>query len=58
MWADWRTTLLGIAGGVAEILVPTVQGGQSLHTQDWISAGIFMIMGILAKDSNFKKEVL
>lgn len=55
MWADWKTTVLGIVGGLSEILVPTIQGGQALHTQDWISAAVFVVMGVLAKDSTFKQ---
>lgn len=51
---NWRTTVTGLIGGIAQILVPTLGTGQpigTIHSEQWISAGLFALLGILAGDS-------
>jgi len=52
LFGNWRTTILGIMGAVSQVILPMVTDGQTLHTSDWISAGLIALMGIFAKDAN------
>ena len=52
LFGNWRTTALGIMAAVSQVLLPIVQQGDALHTNDWITAGLIALMGIFAKDAN------
>ena len=49
---NWKTTALGIMAAISQVVLPIVQTGEALHTNDWITAGLIALMGIFAKDAN------
>ena len=53
---DWKTSVVGIAGGMLSVLVPLLETGSHLDSSDWIKAAAFAALGLLSKDSGIAKR--
>lgn len=56
--SNWRTTVVGAVGGVVSILIPIVQDGRKLSSDDWILALVLFFLGLFAKDAKREDGLL
>ena len=50
-FGNWRTTAIGAVMGALQVIMPLVKDGSALHTQDWINAGMALLLGLFASDA-------
>lgn len=48
---NWKTTLAGMIGAVATVVLPMVTGG-AVSSKDVVTAAVLAALGFFAKDSN------
>lgn len=57
-FTNWRTTAVGSIGSVLSILIPIVQDGRKLTSDDWILALVLLFLGLFAKDAKREDRLL
>ena len=48
---NWRTTAIGAIMAALQVVMPIVKEGSALHTQDWVNAGLALLLGLFAADA-------
>ena len=48
---NWRTTAIGAVMAALQVVMPIVKEGSALHTQDWVNAGLALLLGLFAADA-------
>ena len=48
---NWRTTAIGAIIAALQVVMPIVKEGSALHTQDWVNAGLALLLGLFAADA-------
>lgn len=49
MWTNWKTTLIGLLGGIATAVVPVLQSGQT-DSKSLATGVVVGALGVLAGD--------
>lgn len=50
-FVNWRTTAIGAIMAGLQVVMPIVKEGAALHTQDWVNAGLALLLGLFAADA-------